>query len=132
MSSETKKTYYAVLGVDQNAAQSEIQAAYRRLVQLYHPDRSGQADTTKFRQVQKAYETLSTPESRARYDQSLGTEIPVRIVSRRDRQDRIVEIVPHSQPYSRNFITHCALETFREDDIALSFHDAVRRLLRFF
>lgn len=58
---------YAVLGVDKNASQEEIRKAYRKLAMTHHPDKGGDAET--FKNIQKAYETLSDPELRAQYDQ---------------------------------------------------------------
>ena len=61
---------YEVLGVPQTADESEIKKAYRRLAMKYHPDRN-QGDTEaeeRFKQVQAAYEVLSSPEKRAAYD----------------------------------------------------------------
>ena len=66
------KGYYARLGVSSTATAAEIKAAFRRLAKETHPDRSGEsADGDKFRALVEAYETLSDPASRARYD-SLG------------------------------------------------------------
>ncbi|MFQ6000515.1 MAG: DnaJ C-terminal domain-containing protein [Anaerolineae bacterium] len=68
------KDYYKILGVDRNADQKEIRKAYRRLARQYHPDvnpgdRSAQE---KFKEINEAYEVLSDPEKRQKYDQ-LGT-----------------------------------------------------------
>lgn len=58
---------YAVLGVEKNASQEEIRKAYRKLAMTHHPDKGGDVET--FKEIQKAYETLSDPELRAQYDQ---------------------------------------------------------------
>lgn len=68
------KDYYQILGVDRSADQKEIRRAYRRLARRYHPDvnpgdRSAQE---KFKAINEAYEVLSDPEKRQKYDQ-LGT-----------------------------------------------------------
>lgn len=63
------RDFYDLLGVSRNADQDEIKRAYRRLARKYHPDvnkESGAEDT--FKEVNRAYEVLSEPESRARYD----------------------------------------------------------------
>ncbi|MDV2482370.1 J domain-containing protein [Methanoculleus sp. Wushi-C6] len=66
------QTYYEVLGVAPDATPEEIRAAYRRLAKLYHPDVNSDPDAgERFIAIQQAYETLSDPEARARYDLSL-------------------------------------------------------------
>ena len=65
-----KRDYYEVLGVDKNATAEQIKLAYRRLAMKYHPDRNrddSQADA-QFKACAEAYEVLSDPEKRGRYD----------------------------------------------------------------
>ena len=70
------KDYYAILGVQRNASSEEIKKAYRKLAHKYHPDVSKDpAGEEKFKEVAEAYETLTSPEKRAAYDQ-LGTHRP--------------------------------------------------------
>ncbi|HOJ60101.1 MAG TPA: molecular chaperone DnaJ [bacterium] len=66
-----KRDYYEVLGVSRNATQEEIKKAYRKLAMKYHPDRnSGDKNAEeKFKEATEAYEVLSNPEKRNRYDQ---------------------------------------------------------------
>ncbi|MFG0286337.1 MAG: DnaJ domain-containing protein [Phycisphaerales bacterium JB039] len=63
------RDYYETLGVSRKATAEEIRAAYRKLARRYHPDVSKDADAAaKFAQVQEAYEVLSDPAKRQRYD----------------------------------------------------------------
>ncbi|MFP4021096.1 MAG: molecular chaperone DnaJ [Halanaerobium sp.] len=65
-----KKDYYELLGVDRDADQKEIKRAYRKLAKKYHPDTNQDKDTSeKFKEISEAYEILSDPDKRARYDQ---------------------------------------------------------------
>ena len=69
------KDYYQILGVSRSASADEIRAAYRKLALKYHPDRNPgdkQAED-KFKEMNEAYQVLSDPQKRARYDQ-LGSE----------------------------------------------------------
>lgn len=71
MASVGFKDYYAILGVPRNASQEEIKKAYRRLARQYHPDANpgNKEAEEKFKEIQEAYEVLSNPETRAKYDQ---------------------------------------------------------------
>lgn len=60
---------YAVLGVSRDADQSEIQRAYRRLARTLHPDVNKDPDAEeRFKELSEAYDVLSDPEQRKRYD----------------------------------------------------------------
>lgn len=68
--------YYEILGLPRNAPQDDIRRAYRKLARQYHPDISTAHDAEeKFKQISEAYQVLSDPERRARYDM-YGTEVP--------------------------------------------------------
>lgn len=66
-----KRDYYEVLGVDKNASADEIKKAYRKKAIQYHPDKNpGDKEAEeKFKEAAEAYEVLSNPDKRARYDQ---------------------------------------------------------------
>lgn len=65
------KDYYKVLGVPKTATDKEIKAAYRRLARKFHPDvnTENKDAEAKFKEVGEAYEVLSDPAKRQRYDQ---------------------------------------------------------------
>lgn len=62
--------YYDILGVGRDASDDEIKKAYRKKAMKYHPDRNPDDPDaeTKFKRAAEAYEVLSTPEKRQRYD----------------------------------------------------------------
>lgn len=66
-----KKNFYKILGVNQDANQDEIKKAYRQKARDKHPDSGNCCDSTEFRQVQEAYETLRNQGTRDEYDREL-------------------------------------------------------------
>ncbi|BAZ45888.1 chaperone DnaJ protein [Chondrocystis sp. NIES-4102] len=61
--------YYQILGVSRDVDKDELKRAYRRLARKYHPDVNKEAGAEeKFKEINRAYEVLSEPETRARYD----------------------------------------------------------------
>ena len=67
----SKKDYYDILGVSKNSPADEIKKAYRKLAIKYHPDKNpdDKASEDKFKEAAEAYEVLSNPEKKQRYDQ---------------------------------------------------------------
>lgn len=63
------KNYYRILGLDFDAENEEIKAAYRILAQRFHPDKGG--DPAEFRIIQEAYDILSNPLTKRPYDRDL-------------------------------------------------------------
>lgn len=70
MASTMPQDHYRVLGVERTATQEEIKRAYRRLARQLHPDANRDDPQTeeRFKQVTHAYEVLSDPDKRGRYD----------------------------------------------------------------
>ena len=71
MAASGYRDYFKVLGVDRNAGDADIKRAFRKLARKYHPDvnpEDPQAEA-KFKEVSEAYEVLSDPEKRKRYEQ---------------------------------------------------------------
>lgn len=64
----TRRDYYEILGISKSASADEIKKAFRRLAVKYHPDKQG-GDEAKFKEINEAYEVLSNPDKRQRYDQ---------------------------------------------------------------
>ena len=61
------KDYYKILGVEKIADEEEIKKAYRKLAHKYHPDKAG-GNESKFKEINEAYQILSSKEKRAQYD----------------------------------------------------------------
>jgi molecular chaperone DnaJ len=66
-----KRDFYEVLGISKSANESEIKKAYRKLALKYHPDKNPDdaSAEAKFKEAAEAYEVLSNPQKKQRYDQ---------------------------------------------------------------
>ena len=70
------KNYYDILGVSENASESDIKSAFRKLSKKYHPDVNNEAGAEeKFKEINEAYSVLSDKEKRQMYD-TFGTVDP--------------------------------------------------------
>ena len=70
------KNYYDILGVSENASESDIKSAFRKLSKKYHPDVNNEAGAEeKFKEINEAYSVLSDPEKKQMYD-TFGTVDP--------------------------------------------------------
>src|SRR5712671_2043452 len=69
------KDYYATLGVSKTASHDEIRKAFRKLARQFHPDvaKDKKSAESKFKEINEAYEVLSDPEKRQKYD-TLGAD----------------------------------------------------------
>ena len=67
----SKRDYYEVLGVARDATEADLKKAYRRVAMKHHPDRNPDNKESEelFKEANEAFEVLSNPEKRARYDQ---------------------------------------------------------------
>jgi molecular chaperone DnaJ len=66
----SKRDFYDILGVEKNADEKTIKKAYRKIALQFHPDRNpdDKSAEEKFKEAAEAYEILSDPDKRARYD----------------------------------------------------------------
>ncbi|KAK4200573.1 hypothetical protein QBC40DRAFT_173740 [Triangularia verruculosa] len=73
-----RKDYYKILGIEKNATETEIKKAYRKLAIIHHPDKNAgdlQAEA-RFKDISEAYENLSDPQKRERYDSGVDLQDP--------------------------------------------------------
>ncbi len=69
-----EKNYYEILGIKPDATDNEIKSAFRKLARKWHPDVAGNSKdvVNKFKEINEAYEILSNPEKRKKYDTLRG------------------------------------------------------------
>jgi curved DNA-binding protein CbpA len=69
------KDYYSILGLSSNASERDIKTAFKRLAVQFHPDKNPNNPTAeeRFKQINEAYQILSDPASKARYDYATWT-----------------------------------------------------------
>lgn len=106
---------YKILGVHRKASPAEIRKAYTQLAKIWHPDKSKDPDAeARFVEIKQAYELLSDPDRRQRYDDKGITEEDIN-----KRQEH-----PHfftGNPFDDLFAQHGAHFNFQENDI-MFFH----------
>ena len=70
MPAGSKRDYYEVLGVERSADADALKKAFRKLAMEFHPDRNpgNKEAEEKFKEISEAYEVLSDPDKRARFD----------------------------------------------------------------
>ncbi len=65
----TERDFYAILGVERTASDAQIKSAFRKLAQQWHPDVNQEPEAQeRFKEINEAYQVLSDPERRSRYD----------------------------------------------------------------
>jgi len=71
-----RKDYYKILGIEKDANETQIKKAYRQMAIKWHPDKNPNNDEAdaRFKDIGEAYETLSDPTKRDRYDRGLDIE----------------------------------------------------------
>ncbi len=81
------KNYYTVLGVPSRANEQALRQAFRAKARRFHPDTGPGSSAERFREVMEAYETLSDPVRRRKYDRSLG-----------QRASEVEPLIPPAEP----------------------------------
>ncbi|MFQ3612120.1 MAG: DnaJ domain-containing protein [Cyanobacteriota bacterium] len=82
--------YYAILNVSPEADTEEVKQAFRQLARQFHPDVAGEGSRERFQQIRQAYQVLSDPEQRRRYDAQRQSSPPSNTSSGSSREGRVV------------------------------------------
>lgn len=98
------RTFYEILGVNRNATQEEILAAYRKRCLETHPDRGG--NETDFLNVRKGYEILSNPEKRVEYDKWIKAKEEI------ERKESLSSIKKRLEPWVNSFLNQYCQDDF--------------------
>lgn len=92
-------TYYETLSIRENATAEDIKKGYRRMVLQWHPDVCKDPDANEvFLGIQKAYEILSNPKTKARYDVGLKMASTVKAEKPEDPLEKMMEQLPYRAP----------------------------------
>jgi curved DNA-binding protein CbpA len=82
------KNYYKILKVDQNSDLETIKKAFRREVAIYHPENNKSPEAkSKFEDVIEAYDVLSRPEKRSKYNEMLNSQTQTELVVLEQKQE---------------------------------------------
>lgn len=127
------RTYYVVLGVPRDESTEGIRAAFRDRAKELHPDRSGSEGGDAFRELQQAYEVLSDPTRRRRYDAELhrGERPPEPDRARASRRpaEPLVN-APHAEPLIPEDDSDDPVSLFRDFQTIRPSDEALRERLR--
>lgn len=115
------KNYYLILGVPVDAAPDAIRSAFRRQARIHHPDHGGSTGARAFREASEAYEVLSDPVRRARYDRELRRDVPRESVTSVGRESEPEPLISDPIPV-----------TGRPESVRPSFEALFERLTRNF
>jgi curved DNA-binding protein len=120
------KDYYSILGVEPAATEAQIRQAFRRLARLHHPDTGAETsrDGRGFHEIREAYEQLSNPLARRKYDASRRYPTPAVAASTTGRGG--AEPV---DPHWRNFVTPFEKKPIRGGDVSLQIHVSLEEVL---
>jgi len=84
-------TLYGILGVPKSSSADDIKIAYRKMAKVWHPDVSKEPDAEEqFKRINEAYQIISDPNKRSRYDAGLSLEATLTKTNGTDRPGRIV------------------------------------------
>ncbi|KAI3380485.1 hypothetical protein SNEBB_005110 [Seison nebaliae] len=106
MTNNSSIDYYEVLGITTRANAQDVVQAYRRLAKKLHPDKNDAKDATeRFKQIQKAYETLKDPLARRKYDITRPSSYSASTLSFRQKNSASSKNVRfnRSMPHNRTF-----------------------------